>query len=238
MKKREMLYEGKAKKIYLTEDPNLVIQEFKDDATAFDGIKKGTIQRKGTINNNVSSHLFRFLEDNGVRTHFIEKLSENTMLVKKLDIILVEVIVRNKVAGSLLKRTGLEEGTSLPFPIVEEYYKKDELHDPMINSYHIKALDLANKEEEKIMMESGLRVNELLVGFFRERGIELVDMKLEFGRFQDEILLGDEISSDTCRLWDMATTKKLDKDRFRFDMGDVEDSYEFVFRKVCGEGSE
>ncbi|MFQ6104403.1 MAG: phosphoribosylaminoimidazolesuccinocarboxamide synthase [Candidatus Glassbacteria bacterium] len=235
MKKRELLHEGKAKRVYLTDDPFLVIQEFKDDATAFDGVKKGTIKGKGIINNTVSCCLFKYLEENGVRTHFVEKLSENSMLVKRLEIILVEVIVRNKVAGSLVKRIGLEEGTPLPFPIIEQYYKKDELHDPMINSYHIQALGLAKKVEEKEMVASALRVNELLMDFFRERNIELVDMKLEFGRYQSQILLGDEISSDTCRFWDITTMKKLDKDRFRFDMGDVESSYEFVFRKVCGE---
>lgn len=235
MKKQELLYEGKAKKIYLTDDPDLVIQEFKDDATAFDGDKKGTIRRKGFINNSVSSRIFVYLEDNGIKTHFVEKLSENSMIVKKLDIVLVEVILRNKVAGSLKKRTGLEEGTPLPFPIVEEYYKNDELHDPMINSYHVRAMDLATQEEEKKILETGLNVNDLMVKFFIERNIELVDMKLEFGRFKDEILLGDEVSSDTCRLWDIETARKLDKDRFRFDMGDVEDSYEFIYKKVCGE---
>jgi len=235
MKKCELLYEGKAKRVYLTDDKDYVIQEFKDDATAFDGDKKGTIKRKGIINNNVSIRLFNYLEENGVKNHFVEKLSDNSMLVKKLDIILVEVILRNKVAGSLKKRTGLEEGTPLPFPIVEKYYKKDELHDPMINSFHIKALDLATEEEEQTMTRTGLKVNELLLKFFSEIGIELIDMKLEFGRYQGGILLGDEISSDTCRLWEMETTRKLDKDRFRFDLGDVEGSYEYVYKKVCGE---
>lgn len=237
MKKGTLLYEGKAKRIYLTEDPKFVIQEFKDDATAFDGVKKGTIKGKGTINNQVSGCLFRFLEENGVRTHFVKPLDANSMLVKHLTIIPVELILRNKVAGSLVKRTGLVEGTPLPFPIVEEYYKKDELHDPMINSYHVKAMGLATEEEEHTMVRIGLRVNELLFGFFRERNIELIDMKLEFGRFGSEILLGDEISSDTCRFWDMETAKKLDKDRFRFDMGGVEDSYEYIFTKVCGKSS-
>jgi len=235
MEKRELLYEGKAKKVYLTDDKNFVIQEFKDDATAFDGDKKGTIKRKGIINNNVSCRIFTYLEKNGVMNHFVEKLSDSSMLVKKLDIIPIEVILRNKVAGSLKKRTGLEEGTPLPFPIVEEYFKKDELHDPMINSFHVKALDLATEEEERSVIQTGLKVNELLITFFRDIGIELIDMKLEFGRHQGTILLGDEISSDTCRLWDMDTTKKLDKDRFRFDLGDVEDSYEYIYKKVCGE---
>jgi phosphoribosylaminoimidazole-succinocarboxamide synthase len=234
MKKGTLLYEGKAKKIYLTDDPKLVIQEFKDDATAFDGVKKGTIGGKGVVNNKVSSRLFAHLEENGVRTHFVRALDENSMLVKKLQIIPVELILRNRVAGSLVKRTGLPEGTSLPFPIVEEYYKKDELHDPMINSWHVKAMHLATEDEEKTMVRMGLTVNDLLREFFRARGIELIDMKLEFGRFGDEILLGDEISSDTCRFWDMQTSKKLDKDRFRFDMGGVEDSYEYVLGKVCG----
>jgi len=235
MEKRKLLYEGKAKRVFLTDDQDLVIQEFKDDATAFDGDKKGTIKRKGIINNNVSCHLFRHLEKNGLKTHLVEKLSDNSMLVRKLDIIPVEVILRNKVAGSLKKRTGLEEGTPLPFPIVEQYYKKDELHDPMINSFHIKALGLATEEEEQKMSRLGLKVNELLIKFFREIGIELIDMKLEFGRYQGEVLLGDEISSDTCRLWEIETTRKLDKDRFRFDLGGVEDSYEYVYKKVCGE---
>jgi phosphoribosylaminoimidazole-succinocarboxamide synthase len=234
MKKETLLYEGKAKRIYLTDDSKLVIQEFKDDATAFDGVKKGTIRRKGVINSKVSSRLFRYLEEKGVKTHFVESLTENSMLVKRLHIIPVELILRNKVAGSLVKRTGLPEGTSLPFPIVEEYYKKDELHDPMINSYHVKAMGLATEEQERTMVRMGLKVNELLLDFFRKRSIELIDMKLEFGRFGDEILLGDEISSDTCRFWDLATAKKLDKDRFRFDMGGVEDSYEYVLEKVCG----
>lgn len=237
MKKAKLLYEGKAKKVYLTDDPDHVIQEFKDDATAFDGDKKGTIRGKGTINNTVSSRLFTYLEENGIRTHFVEKNADNEMIVKKLDIIPVEVILRNKVAGSLKKRTGLEEGTPLPFPIVEEYYKKDELHDPMINSFHVKAMNLASEEEEKQMIETGLAINELLLSFFNDRKIDLIDMKLEFGRFGDEILLGDEISSDTCRFWDMETQKKLDKDRFRFDMGDVEDSYEYILKLVCEEGT-
>jgi phosphoribosylaminoimidazole-succinocarboxamide synthase len=233
MEKRELLYEGKAKRVFLTDDKDLVIQEFKDDATAFDGDKKGTIRKKGIINNNVSCHLFRYLEKNGVNTHLVEKLSDNSMLVRRLEIIPVELILRNKVAGSLKKRTGLEEGTPLPFPIVEEYYKKDELHDPMINSFHIKALGLATEEEEKKMSQLGLVINDLLITFFREKGIELIDMKLEFGRYRGEVLLGDEISSDTCRLWEIATARKLDKDRFRFDLGDVEDSYEYVYKKVC-----
>jgi phosphoribosylaminoimidazole-succinocarboxamide synthase len=236
MKKIELLYEGKAKKIYSTEDQDLVIQEFKDDATAFDGKKKGTILGKGVINNRMSSHFFEILEEQEISTHFVEVLSDRDMLVKNLKIFPIEVVVRNIVAGSLVKRTGLEEGTVLKNPIIEEYYKNDELGDPIINSYHVSALQLANADEESKILEMGARINSILQEELNKVGIDLVDFKLEFGLWQNHVLLGDEISPDTCRFWDKDTGKKLDKDRFRFDLGDVEGTYQTVFNRICGTG--
>ena len=222
MEKKDQLYEGKAKIIYSTDDPDLHIMYFKDDATAFDGMKKGTINDKGIINNSVSTKIFEFLEENGIKTHFVEKLSEREMLVKNMDIIMVEVIPRNIIAGSLAKKMGIEEGTDLKSPILELCYKDDALHDPMINDDYVEAFGFASKEELKEMKEAAMKVNSLLSAFFDERGIILVDFKLEFGRHKGEVLLADEITPDGCRLWDKVTKEKLDKDRFRRDLGNIE----------------
>jgi len=235
MKRMEQLYEGKAKVIYATENPDLVIQYFKDDASAFNGVKKGTIVDKGVINNQISSTIFKFLEGQGVPTHFVEHVNDREMLVKKLDIILVEVVLRNVVAGSLAKRMGLPEGQKLNQPILEFYYKSDELGDPMINEYHIIEFGLATAEEIQYLKDYGFKVNALMVEFFKERKIRLVDFKLEFGRHKGEILLGDEISPDGCRLWHWDTNEKMDKDRFRFNLGKVEEKYEEVYHLICGE---
>jgi len=234
MKRLEKLYEGKSKSIHSTEDADLVIQYFKDDASAFNGIKKGTIVDKGVVNNHVSTTLFQFLEEQGIETHFVETLNDREMLVKKLDIILVEVVLRNVVAGSLAKRMGVPEGRELKKPILEFYYKDDDLGDPMINEYHILEFGLATREEIEFLREKGLRVNELLFEYFKQRNIRLIDFKLEFGRHKGEILLGDEISPDGCRLWHWDTGEKMDKDRFRFNLGDVEEKYQEVYQMICG----
>ncbi|MBI5826394.1 MAG: phosphoribosylaminoimidazolesuccinocarboxamide synthase [Deltaproteobacteria bacterium] len=232
MKRLEKIYEGKAKILYTTEDPNLLIQYFKDEATAFDGKKKGIIQDKGALNNKISSRIFRYLEDRSVKTHFVDMPSDREMLVKKLRIIPIEVVVRNVVAGSLSKRMGVEEGAPLKETIIELYYKSDPLGDPMINEYHVKAFGLAEADELRKMEVSALKVNRFLSEFFDERGIMLVDFKLEFGVHKGEILLGDEITPDGCRLWDKETREKMDKDRFRRDLGKVEEAYQEVLRKV------
>lgn len=235
MEKREKIYEGKAKIIYATDDPELIIQYFKDEATAFDGKKKGIIESKGVVNNKISEVIFKYLGENGIPTHFVERLSDREMLNKRLDIIKVEVIARNIAAGSLARRLGKEEGEVLPQPITEYYYKNDELGDPMINMDHIRILGLATDEEMAKMRGYALKINDLLKKFFDERDIDLVDFKLEFGRHKGELLLGDEICPDTCRLWDKKTHEKMDKDRFRRDMGKVEEAYAEVCRRVCGE---
>lgn len=232
LEKLEKLYEGKAKVLFTTADPDLLIQYFKDDATAFDGKKKGTIKKKGEINNAVSSRIFKYLEELGIKTHFVEHLGDREMLVKKLEIIPVEVIVRNVTAGSISRRLGVEEGIILKTPIVEYCYKDDELGDPFINEYVIRAFEFATDDEVKHMTDVALKVNEYLIKFFDERGIILVDYKLEFGRHKGEVLLGDEITPDGCRLWDKETREKFDKDRFRRDLGRVEDAYEKVLEKV------
>ncbi|MFZ5650410.1 MAG: phosphoribosylaminoimidazolesuccinocarboxamide synthase [Bacillota bacterium] len=232
MEKKEMLYEGKAKRVFRTEDAGKYLVEFKNDATAFDGKKKGTIENKGMLNNKISSLFFRLLEEKGISTHFIEEVSDNEMLVKPLEIILVEVVVRNIAAGSLAKRIGMEEGTPLPAPVVEYYYKRDDLGDPLINGSHIAVLGLATPDQMEYIKETALRVNEVLKEFLSGKKIELVDFKLEFGRHGDEVLLGDEISPDTCRFWDSETREKLDKDRFRRDMGNVEGAYQEVYRRI------
>ncbi len=232
MEKREELYEGKAKKIYATDDPNLSIMFFKDDATAFDGKKKGTIESKGVFNNKIASAIFKHLDAKGVKSHFVDMLSDREMAVKKLEIIPVEVIVRNLAAGSFSKRMAIEEGTAIKCPIVELSYKSDELGDPMINDDYVFALDLATPEELKFMKDTALKVNEIMSAFFDERGILLVDYKLEFGRHGGEVLLGDEITPDGCRLWDKVTREKLDKDRFRRDLGNIEEAYELILKKV------
>jgi phosphoribosylaminoimidazole-succinocarboxamide synthase len=233
MEKRELIYEGKAKRVYTTDNPDLVIQYFKDDATAFNAQKRGTIASKGVVNNAVSEVFFRLLAANGVPTHFVERLNDREMLVKRLEIVPVETVVRNIIAGSLAKRLGLEEGKALPAPIVEYYYKSDSLGDPMINANHATVLGMATAAELQTIDELALRVNALLRPFLEQRGLLLVDMKLEFGRHHGQILLGDEICPDTCRFWDATTRKKLDKDRFRQDLGEVEEAYQEVYRRLC-----
>src|SRR2546428_236006 len=234
MKKGEPFYEGKAKILYATDDPDLIIQYFKDDATAFNAQKKGTIQEKGIMNNKISEVLFRYLESRGIPTHFVQRLNDREMLVRRLQIIPVEVIVRNVIAGSLAKRLGLEEGGSLSTPVLEHCYKSDALGDPMINEFHIRALGWATDHEIKEIQKLSFRVNELLKDFFAQRNLILVDFKLEFGRYYGKVYLGDEICPDTCRLWEKGTLEKLDKDRFRRDLGKVEDAYQEVCRRVCG----
>ena len=235
MKQMELIYEGKAKKVYLTDDADCVIVSYKDDATAFNGQKRGTIVGKGVVNNKVSNHFFKLLESKGVPTHYVEQLSDRETVVRKVDIVPVEVIVRNKAAGSFTKRMGVAEGTELLCPILEYSYKNDELGDPFINSYYVRALGLATDEEmEKIKVYS-FKVNEILSVYLKKFGVELIDFKLEFGRFHRDIILADEISPDTCRFWDIETGKKLDKDRFRRDLGDVEEAYQEIIRRLMGE---
>lgn len=234
MEKKEMLYEGKAKKIYATETPGVLLVDYKDDATAFNGLKKGTIQGKGELNNKISAHFFKLLESRGIPTHFIDIPGEREMLVKALDIILVEVVVRNIAAGSLAKRIGLEEGTVLPATVLEYYYKSDELGDPLINNTHIGVLGLAKPEQMEEIKNISLKVNDILKDFLKDKNILLVDFKLEFGLNNGKILLGDEISPDTCRFWDSETKEKLDKDRFRRDLGNVEGAYQEIFSRVTG----
>jgi len=230
--KVQLVYEGKAKIVYSTEDPDKLIIEFKDDATAFDGVKKAKIANKGYYNAQISATLFKFLEDSDIPTHFIKLISDRDMLTWKLKILLVEVVMRNVVAGSLSKRLGLEEGTALSEPILEFYYKSDELHDPMINEYHIKALNLATPEMMKQVAELSFAINDKLKDRFDQAGLRLIDFKLEFGVFKDKVILGDEISPDTCRFWDKETNEKLDKDRFRRDLGRIEEAYEEVYKRV------
>ena len=234
---RRKLYEGKAKIVYSTDRPGLVVQYFKDDATAFNALKKGTIVGKGVINNRMSAVLFERLERARVPTHYVATLSEREMLCRRLDIIKIETIVRNVVAGSLAKRTGLDEGTPLRQPIVELYYKSDPLGDPMLNEDHVRMLRLATPVELAWMKRTALRINGVLRPFLRRRGLVLVDFKLEFGRAGKRLYLGDEISPDTCRLWDATTRERLDKDRFRRDLGGVEEAYQEVYRRVVGEAA-
>jgi phosphoribosylaminoimidazole-succinocarboxamide synthase len=226
MNKCEQLYEGKAKKVYSTEDPNLVIVSYKDDATAFNGLKKGTISGKGAINNKMTNHLMKKLEEKGVPTHFVEQLNDRETVVKKVTIVPLEVIIRNISAGSFAKRFGVEEGIVFAAPTVEFSYKNDDLGDPLINDYHALALGLATQEEIDLIKKHAFAINELLKSFMKEIGIDLVDFKLEFGKTADgTIVLADEISPDTCRLWDEVTHEKLDKDRFRRDLGGAEEAY-------------
>ena len=233
MNKGEMLYEGKAKRVYATEDPKLLIVSYKDDATAFNGLKKGTIAGKGVINNQMSNALMRLLEKKGVPTHFVEELSERETLVKKVQIVPLEVIIRNIAAGSFSKHYGVPEGTLLKAPTIEFSYKHDDLGDPLINEYHVVALDLATKEEIETIKTYAFRVNEELKTFWLTCGVTLVDFKLEFGRLSDgAIVLADEISPDTCRLWDSKTNEKLDKDRFRRDLGGVEEAYQEIMARL------
>ena len=232
MEKREQLYEGKAKKVFLTEDPDIVIVSYKDDATAFNGEKKGSIAGKGVINNKMTNFVFKVLEESGVPTHLVEELNDRETAVKKVDIVPLEVIVRNIAAGSFSKRLGVPEGQELLSPTLEFSYKCDALGDPLINSYFAKALGLATDAEIAQITEYAFKVNEVLKAFFHEAGIMLVDFKIEFGRYKGQILLADEISPDTCRLWDEETHEKLDKDRFRRDLGGVEDAYREVFKRI------
>ncbi len=232
MEKRNKLYEGKAKIIYATDNPEQVIQYFKDDATAFNAAKKGTVNQKGIMNNKISSKIFSFLEKEGIPTHFIEQLSDREMLVKKVQIVPIEVITRNKAAGSLCRLLGLKEGTSIASPVLEFCYKRDDLNDPLINEYHIYAFNLANPQEIEAIKKYALKINELLKQFFLNLNLELIDFKLEFGRFKGNIILADEISPDTCRIWEVGTGKKLDKDRFRHDLGEIEEAYQEVLKRV------
>ena len=235
MKKVEQLYEGKAKKVYSTEDPGLVIVSYKDDATAFDGLKKGTITGKGVINNVMSNHMFQLLEQQGVPTHFVEQLSERETLVKKVSIVPLEVIIRNISAGSFAKRFGVEEGIVFDEPTIEFSYKNDELGDPLMNAYHAIALKAATREEIETIKAMAFKVNEVMKQYFDTLNVILVDFKLEFGKTADgKIVLADEISPDTCRLWDKTTKEKLDKDRFRRDMGGVEEAYQEIMKRVMG----
>ena len=236
MEKTVQLYEGKAKKVFATEDPNLVIVSYKDDATALDGLKKGTIAGKGAINNRMSNYIMKLLEKNGVPTHLVEELNDRETVVKKVSIVPLEVIIRNISAGSFAKRYGVEEGIVFAEPTIEFSYKNDDLHDPLINSYHAVALGLATKSEIEEIKAMAFRVNEVMKEYFKGLGVTLVDFKLEFGKTADgKIVLADEISPDTCRFWDSKTNEKLDKDRFRRDMGGVEDAYNEMMRRVFGE---
>jgi phosphoribosylaminoimidazole-succinocarboxamide synthase len=232
--KGALLYEGKAKKVFATDNPDWIIQEFKDDATAFNALKKGQISGKGIINNLLSAHLFKLLETFGMRTHFVDTLSEREMLSKKLDIIKIEVVMRNIAAGSLVKRYALTEGDALPLSICELYLKNDALGDPLINDDHAAMMNLATPDDLLFIKQTASKINAVLVDYFLQRNLKLVDFKLEFGKHHGTILLGDEISPDTCRLWDKDTNKKLDKDRFRFDLGDVEGAYQEVKQRLIG----
>ena len=235
MEKRNQLYEGKAKKVFATDDPALVIVSYKDDATALDGLKKGTIAGKGVVNNKMSDSLFALLEKNGIPTHFVEELNDREALVRKVSIVPLEVIIRNISAGSFAKRYGVEEGIVFAEPTIEFSYKNDELHDPLINSYHALALGLATKDEIETIKSMAFRVNNILREYFLRLNVKLVDFKLEFGRLPDgRIVLADEISPDTCRFWDAVTGEKLDKDRFRRDMGGVEGAYQEMMKRVFG----
>ena len=235
MQKLDQIYEGKAKKVYATDDPKIVIVDYKDDATAFNGLKKGTIAGKGVVNNKVSNHFFRLLESHGIPTHYVEQLSDRETAVRRVEILPVEVIVRNRAAGSFSKRMGVAEGTTLACPILEYSYKNDDLGDPFINSYYIRALNIATDEEMEQVKNYSFQINDILKSYLDGFGIELIDFKLEFGRFDGKVILADEISPDTCRFWDKATGKKLDKDRFRRDLGDVEEAYHEIISRLMGE---
>lgn len=233
MEKKEQLYEGKAKKVYATEDPNMVIVSYKDDATAFNGLKKGTISGKGVVNNRMTNFMFKMLEKQGVPTHYVEELNDRETVVKKVSIVPLEVIVRNTAAGSFSKRMGVEEGTALKCPILEFSYKNDDLGDPFINDYYALALGLATKEEIDLIAKYTFMINDFMVDFFKKLNIDLIDFKIEFGKTADgTIILADEISPDTCRFWDSTTHEKLDKDRFRRDMGGVEDAYAEMMKRI------
>ncbi|WP_456463322.1 phosphoribosylaminoimidazolesuccinocarboxamide synthase [Persephonella sp.] len=236
MEKREKLYEGKAKIIYATDQPDRVIAYFKDSATAFDAVKKAIIKGKGVLNNTISSFFFQLLGEKGIPTHFIKKLSDREMLIYKVQIIPVEVVVRNLAAGSIVRRLGISEKTRFEPPLIEFYLKNDELHDPIICEQHIYAMDLAKPEEVQKMKEIALKVNEIIKEFMEKQGVILVDFKLEFGRKDGQIVLADEISPDTCRFWDAKTGESLDKDRFRFDLGDLIEGYKKILEKIEKKG--
>ena len=232
MKKGVQLYEGKAKKVFATDNPDILIVDYKDDATAFNGEKKGTIVGKGAINNRMTNYLFQMLEKEGIPTHFIEELSDRETAVKKVSIVPLEVIVRNVAAGSFSKRLGIEEGTEFTEPTIEFSYKNDTLGDPLINDYFARALDLATWEEIESIKKYAFKINEVLKAYFLKVDLRLIDFKIEFGRYDDKIILADEISPDTCRLWDVHTNEKLDKDRFRRDLGNVEEAYQEVMKRL------
>lgn len=232
MEKKELLYEGKAKKVYTTEDPDVLIVSYKDDATAFNGLKKGTIVGKGAINNRMTNYIFKKLEEKGVPTHLVEELNDRETAVKKVEIVPLEVIVRNFSAGSFAKKMGMEEGVKFACPTLEFSYKNDDLGDPFINKYYALALKLATEEEIDAITRYAFQVNEVMQEYFASLNIELIDFKIEFGRYHGQIILADEVSPDTCRLWDKDTHEKLDKDRFRRDLGNVEDAYQEVFRRL------
>ena len=234
MKKLEQLYEGKAKKVFKTDDADHYLVEYKDDATAFNGEKKGSIHDKGVVNNKMSALLFKMLEEKGIPTHFEELLNDREQYVKAVQILPLEVIVRNVAAGSLAKRLGLEEGVVMKKTVLEFCYKNDALGDPMINDYHIFAMEYATPEQVEEIKEMSLKINELLIEFFIARGLKLIDFKLEFGLFKGQVILADEISPDTCRLWDAETNAKMDKDRFRRDLGNVEETYQEVLSRIQG----
>ena len=234
MEKQNQLYEGKAKKVFATENEDYVIVSYKDDATAFNGVKKGTIVGKGVVNNLMSNHMFKLLEKAGIPTHYESEINDRETVVKKVEIVPIEVIVRNIVAGSLSKRVGLDEGTKLTPTVLEYCYKDDDLGDPLINDYHIAALNLATKNEMEIIAKYSFMVNDFMRDYLKDMNITLIDFKLEFGRFKGEIILADEISPDTCRFWDTNTNEKLDKDRFRRDLGGVEDAYKEVLSRLMG----
>ena len=234
MEKRAQLYEGKAKKVYATDNADVVIVDYKDDATAFNGLKKGTIAGKGVINNKMSNMMFKIMESKGIPTHLVEELSDRETAVKKVEIVPLEVIIRNTAAGSFSKRLGAPEGKKRPVTVLEFSYKNDDLGDPLINDYHALAMELATPEEIETIKNMAFKVNEVMKEFFKTLNIDLIDFKLEFGRFHGQIILADEISPDTCRFWDMTTGEKLDKDRFRRDMGGVEDAYKEVFARLTG----
>ena len=232
MEIKEQLYEGKAKKVFATDDPDLCVVSYKDDATSFNGKKKGTIVGKGVVNNRVINFIFKILEENGIHTHYVEELNDRDTVVKKVEIVPLEVIVRNRAAGSFSKKYGVPEGSDLASPILEFDYKSDPLDDPLVNNYHILALGLATQEEIDTIASMALKIDQLMIDFFKKCNVELVDFKLEFGRFHGEIVLADEISPDTCRFWDLDTHEKLDKDRFRRDMGGVEEAYAEMMKRI------
>ena len=235
VERTEQLYEGKAKKVYSTNNPDYVIVDYKDDATAFNGEKKGTISGKGVINNRMTNYMFKLLEKEGVPTHLVEEISDRETIVKKVEIVPLEVIVRNVAAGSFSKKLGIEEGTPLKRPTLEFSYKNDDLGDPFINDYYALGLGLATEEEIAVITKYAFMVNDFMVKFFKKLNIDLIDFKIELGRFKGEIILADEISPDTCRFWDSTTHEKLDKDRFRRDMGGVEDAYNEIMKRLMGE---